>query len=107
MNCCNEFGDCQQGRNCPVRYPSKVAPIGRSYPRVIPTQTTTEQPVSKWRYLAKWLGIYLVLVAVTIAVMALAGKPRTKTIDCSIAEFHPDIPSDIKAHCRKLRSTTV
>lgn len=107
MNCCDEYGDCRQGRNCPVRYPEKVAPIGRSYPRVIPTQPTAPQAPAKWRHLAKWMGIYLLLIALTIALLGLVGKPRTKVIDCSIAEFHPDVPPAIKDQCRKLRSTTV
>lgn len=107
MNCCDEFGDCRQGRDCPVRRSNQVAPIGRSYPRVIPTQPTAPQAPAQWRHLAKWLGIYLLLIALTVALLGLAGKPRTKAIDCSIAEFHPDVPQAIKDQCRKLRSTTV
>jgi len=33
MNCCNEFGDCRQGRDCPVRGPAVVAPIKQSISR--------------------------------------------------------------------------
>lgn len=74
MNCCDY--DCNQGRNCPARMANKVAPIGKSYPRVIPTQST--EPVhmfdGKWRHLAKWLGLYLAMVALLIAVLGLAKK---------------------------------
>lgn len=52
----------------------KVARIGKRYPRVIPTETATVQPVAKWRHLAKWLGLYLAMVALLIAVLAIAKK---------------------------------
>lgn len=52
----------------------EVARIGKRYPRVIPTETDTAQPVAKWRYLAKWLGLYLAMVALLIAVLAIAKK---------------------------------
>ena len=29
MNCCDEFGNCNQGPNCPVR----VAKVGQRYPK--------------------------------------------------------------------------
>ena len=30
--------------------------------------------------------------------------PETKVYDCSLADFHPDFPPDVKEQCRKLRS---
>ena len=50
VNCCDEYGVCNQGRNCPVR----VAKVGARYPKY-----PTYQPPSLWRvylrHLARWI----------------------------------------------------
>lgn len=68
MNCCNEYGDCRQGRDCPIRK-ERVAHIGRKdYDR-------DPLPPTVWRaymhHLAKWMLI--VLLALVVASIVLAG----------------------------------
>jgi hypothetical protein len=56
MNCCDEYGDCRQGRDCPVR----VAKVGRKDHAPAPL------PTSFWRaylkHLAKWMLICIVVL---------------------------------------------
>lgn len=33
-------------------------------------------------------------------------EPRIITYDCQIAEFHPDIPLEVKEACRKIKHAT-
>ena len=53
MNCCDEYGECNQGRNCPVR----VAKVGQRMhgPELLPQ--------SVWRYQLRRLA-YWVLMAI-------------------------------------------
>ena len=62
MNCCNEFGDCRQGRDCPVRRQ-------RAYPDTL----RTEIPVWKQRLqnLASAAG-YAGVIMVSIGGAALS-----------------------------------
>ena len=53
MNCCNDFGDCDQGRDCPVRV-AKYKPV---------MLAADPLPPSIWRDQLKRLG-YWVLMAV-------------------------------------------
>ena len=53
MNCCNDFGDCDQGRDCPVRV-AKYKPV---------MMAADPLPPSIWRNQLKRLG-YWVLMAV-------------------------------------------
>lgn len=32
------------------------------------------------------------------------GKPEPVRFDCSLAEFSPDIPADIRKQCRRVRT---
>ena len=56
MNCCDEYGDCRQGRDCPVRIGCRanVAKVKQRYPK-------HAQPVIRpymhrqLRALAKWM----------------------------------------------------
>ncbi len=68
MNCCDEYGDCRQGRDCPAR----VAKVGRR----IPKHPQPPRP-ERWRDYLKDLARALLLVlavmfisAVTVALMA-------------------------------------
>jgi hypothetical protein len=53
MNCCDEYGNCNQGRNCPVRV-AKYKPV---------MLAADPLPPSIWRHQLKRLG-YWVLMAV-------------------------------------------
>lgn len=44
------------------------------------------------------------IIAVIVAVMWLPKKGDVIVYDCSMAEFHPDYPPQVKEECRKLRS---
>ena len=68
MNCCDEYGECLQGRDCPAR----VAKVGRR----IPKHPQPPRP-ERWRDYLKDLARALLLVlavmfisAVTVALMA-------------------------------------
>lgn len=64
MNCCDEYGECRQGRDCPVR----VARIGRK------DHAKATMPASFWRaylkHLAKWM---LICIAVLFAAALFLG----------------------------------
>lgn len=67
MNCCDEYGNCNQGRDCPIRA-ERVARIGRKdYDR-------EPLPESRWRRhlrpLAKWM---LICIAVLFAAAIATG----------------------------------
>lgn len=52
MNCCDEYGDCRQGRDCPVR----VAKVGQRYPKY-----PQPYPTSIWRRHLKALARFFLL----------------------------------------------
>lgn len=48
------------------------------------------------------LIISAVFLLVTILIGTNFGAGRTVVYDCRIAEFHPDIPPQVKEECRKI-----
>lgn len=42
------------------------------------------------------------LVVVLAAVFLLIPQPEYRVYDCNMAEWHPDIPKEVREHCRKL-----
>jgi hypothetical protein len=65
MNCCDEYGDCRQGRDCPVRMrPAKVARVGRKdYDR-------EPLPPSVWPSVAKRFAAWFLQGVIVLFVMA-------------------------------------
>jgi hypothetical protein len=56
----------------------------------------------------KTLIILIVLIALGLfAITEFQSQSRTVMYDCSMAEWHPDIPVQIKEECRKIRSIKV
>ena len=100
MNCCDEYGDCRQGRDCPAR----VAKVGQR------THAKTPLPASAWHaylhHLAKWMLIALgavLIAAMWLALIAASHRwaPTERFIDCSLSEFHPDYSPAVREVCRK------
>lgn len=65
MNCCDEYGDCNQGRDCPVR----VARVSRrDYDRdPLPPSKTPRH----LRALAKWMLIAIVASTVATTILII------------------------------------
>ena len=57
--------------------------------------------------LLKVIGLAFVFIGLVLAMVGLivVGNhlPRQKVYDCSLAEFHPDFPAEVKEECRKIR----
>lgn len=64
MNCCDEYGNCRQGRDCPIR----VARVGKRYSKY-PEPLCAPIANQHLRVLAKWL---LLAVLVWVAALPLA-----------------------------------
>lgn len=58
MSCCDEFGNCNQGRDCPVR----VAKIGKKLhgPELLPP--------SMWRHMLRRVAYWFVLAVIGLSV---------------------------------------
>jgi hypothetical protein len=80
MNCCDDFGDCNQGRNCPVRKQMAlrdeveksmgVAKIGQRH------HAAKAYPPSAWKkslkyWAALWLGVALGAMSAGVLVVLL------------------------------------
>lgn len=61
MNCCDEYGECRQGRDCPVR----VAKIGKRMPGPEPLRGVA------WRRHLKDLASAMLLVLAALVVSAI------------------------------------
>ena len=58
MNCCNDFGDCNQGRDCPVRV-AKYKPV---------MMAADPLPPSVWRDQLKRLGYWMLMAVIGLTV---------------------------------------
>jgi hypothetical protein len=67
MNCCDEYGECNQGRDCPVR----VAKVKSRTPRY-PTPLRQEISRVYLRHLAKWMLIAIAVLLVSAAVVGVS-----------------------------------
>lgn len=56
------------------------------------------------RETVKYLVGFLFGFLLWVFILSITPMPDTKVYDCSLAEFHPDFPPDVKEQCRKLHS---
>jgi hypothetical protein len=103
MNCCDDFGKCTQGLDCPARKPVTVAKIGQSCPGPEPL------PATSWRAYLSYLAGAMLL---TFAVMAVSGltvmlldhqtKPPPSICPELIAKHQSTgLPAHIQIKCRE------
>jgi len=52
----------------------------------------------------KYLIGFLLGFLLWVVVLSITPMPKSQVYDCSIAEFHPDFPLDVKEECRKIRN---
>ncbi len=53
------------------------------------------------------IELVIVFISVIIAILVaifLLPKPQGRYYDCGMAEWHPDIPSQVKEECRRIRA---
>jgi hypothetical protein len=67
MNCCDEYGECNQGRDCPVR----VARVKSRTPRY-PAPLRREISHVYLRHLAKWMLIAIAALLVSAVVVGVS-----------------------------------
>jgi hypothetical protein len=48
--------------------------------------------------------IIIVLIATLFLIFTNFGEGDVRVYDCGMAEWHPDIPRDVKEECRRLRN---
>jgi hypothetical protein len=63
MNCCDEYGECRQGRDCPIR----VAKVGKRMPGPEPLRGAA------WRHRLKDLASAMLLVLAALLVGAIVA----------------------------------
>ena len=55
----------------------------------------------------KWAVTFIVLLLTTVGiiltVLDMIPMVDYKVYDCSMSEFHPDFPTDVREECRKIR----
>ena len=59
--------------------------------------------ITKRGCVSKYLIGFLFGFLLWMFILSITPMPETKVYDCSMAEWHPDIPKDVKEECRKLR----
>ena len=61
--------------------------------------------------LLKIAGLIFIFVGLCLAIVGIvvfnSDMPNRQYYDCSIAEFHPDYPIQVKEECRRLRSAKI
>lgn len=63
MNCCNEYGDCNQGRNCPARTLASKPMIKEPQYGPLPiTMAEDNAPPITFDYVAGWIINFLAAV---------------------------------------------
>ena len=67
MNCCDDYGNCSQGRNCPVR----EAKVKHRYARQPGGKYVPDRP-RQLKALAKWMLLALVAWLIWIPLLYLA-----------------------------------
>lgn len=58
MNCCDSYGNCNQGRDCPVR----VAKVGQRMKAADPL------PASTWRLKLKYLAYWMLMAILGLTI---------------------------------------
>jgi hypothetical protein len=48
--------------------------------------------------------IALIFLVLAFLILVTVPDDGGRIYDCSLAEFHPDYPAEVKAECRKLRT---
>jgi hypothetical protein len=84
--------------------PARVAKVGRRVPRK--PSPPPSQPIVKvyLGHLAKAMLLAIAVMFIGIFVLLLIPANDTKVYDCSISEFHPDVPPAVKNACRNRKT---
>jgi hypothetical protein len=55
-------------------------------------------------YVKQYILISIIAVLAVIVLVFSDFGNTTRVYDCGMAEWHPDIPAEVKTECRKLRN---